>query len=226
MAAENPSTGPGWRISRIRQDHTVARDRGPAEQDRLARRVDHQRSGWRSGGYADGAGHPAWKRKRSLGGCFCCRFSDLMDSAERLRAHEPDVILAEPVGSCIDISATVLQPIKRYYGDRYRLAPFTVLVDPQRAHELLAPAARILMSPTSSRTSLPRRIWSASVRPICTLNFRSCQARRPCASAPRRAREFRSGCGKCSPGPAPLGAACSKTSTTSNMRRPRLPWAG
>jgi len=76
-----------------------------------------------------------------VGGCFCCRFSDLIDSAERLRAHDPDVILAEPVGSCIDISATVLQPIKRYYGDRYRLAPFTVLVDPQRAHELLAPDA-------------------------------------------------------------------------------------
>ena len=75
------------------------------------------------------------------GGCFCCRFSDLMDSAERLRAHGPDVILAEPVGSCIDISATVLQPIKRFYGDRYRLAPFTVLVDPQRAQELLAPGA-------------------------------------------------------------------------------------
>ncbi len=57
------------------------------------------------------------------GGCFCCRFSDLIDSAERLRAHHPDVILAEPVGSCIDISATVLQPIKRFYGDRFRLAP-------------------------------------------------------------------------------------------------------
>ena len=75
------------------------------------------------------------------GGCFCCRFSDLIDSVERLCAHNPDVILAEPVGSCIDISATVLQPIKRLYGDRYRLAPFTVLVDPQKARELLAPDA-------------------------------------------------------------------------------------
>src|SRR6266700_325943 len=76
-----------------------------------------------------------------VGGCFCCRFSDLMDSAERLRAHKPDVILAEPVGSCIDISATVLQPIRKFYRDRYRLAPFTVLVDPGRARELLAPDA-------------------------------------------------------------------------------------
>ncbi|MGA2273472.1 MAG: GTP-binding protein [Bryobacteraceae bacterium] len=75
------------------------------------------------------------------GGCFCCRFSDFLDAADRLRAYEPDVILAEPVGSCIDIVATVLQPLAEYYRDRYRLAPFTVLVEPQRARELLAPDA-------------------------------------------------------------------------------------
>lgn len=72
------------------------------------------------------------------GGCFCCRFSDLVNAAERLRAYDPDVILVEPVGSCIDISATVLQPLKQLYGDRFRLAPYTVLVDPQRVAELLA----------------------------------------------------------------------------------------
>lgn len=76
-----------------------------------------------------------------VGGCFCCRFSDLIGAADRLRAHNPDVILAEPVGSCIDISATVLQPMKRFYSESYRLAPFTVLVDPQRAHEMLTPGA-------------------------------------------------------------------------------------
>ena len=66
------------------------------------------------------------------GGCFCCRFSDLIDAAERLRAHSPDVIFAEAVGSCTDISATTLQPLKLYYSDRFRLAPYTVLVDPER----------------------------------------------------------------------------------------------
>jgi hypothetical protein len=76
-----------------------------------------------------------------VGGCFCCRFSDFVHAAERLREHKPEVILVEPVGSCIDISSTVLQPIKRLYGDRFRLAPFTVLVDPERAAELLAPDA-------------------------------------------------------------------------------------
>jgi hypothetical protein len=72
------------------------------------------------------------------GGCFCCRFSDLIDAADRLRAHEPDVIFAEAVGSCTDISATTLQPLKLHYGREFRLAPYSVLIDPQRALELSA----------------------------------------------------------------------------------------
>lgn len=72
------------------------------------------------------------------GGCFCCRFSDLIDAAERLRAHSPDVIFAEALGSCTDISATTLQPLKLYYSPRFRLAPYTVLVDPGRAREIAA----------------------------------------------------------------------------------------
>jgi len=75
------------------------------------------------------------------GGCFCCRFSDLVDRAEELRAYSPDVIFAEPVGSCTDISSTTLKPLARDYGDHFRLAPFTVLVDPERARALLDPGA-------------------------------------------------------------------------------------
>lgn len=70
------------------------------------------------------------------GGCFCCRFTDLLSSMERLRVHRPDVIFAEPVGSCTDIAATVLRPLLEY-REVYRLAPLTVLVDPQRAVSLL-----------------------------------------------------------------------------------------
>jgi Ni2+-binding GTPase involved in maturation of urease and hydrogenase len=70
------------------------------------------------------------------GGCFCCRFSDLLSGMDKLRAHHPDVIFAEPVGSCTDIAATVLRPLQNY-RENYRLAPFTVLVDPQRAEALL-----------------------------------------------------------------------------------------
>lgn len=70
------------------------------------------------------------------GGCFCCRFSDLVHALERMRAYEPDVIFAEPVGSCADISATLLHPLEEH-GMHYRLALYSVLVDPERARELL-----------------------------------------------------------------------------------------
>jgi hypothetical protein len=70
------------------------------------------------------------------GGCFCCRFSDLIEASVRLRAYSPDVIFAEAVGSCTDISATTLQPLKFYYSGDFQLAPYTVLVDPARAKEL------------------------------------------------------------------------------------------
>jgi Ni2+-binding GTPase involved in maturation of urease and hydrogenase len=69
------------------------------------------------------------------GGCFCCRLSDLMSLIEELRARDVDVIFAEPVGSCTDISATVFGPLREEFA-RYRIAPFTVLVDPSRATEM------------------------------------------------------------------------------------------
>jgi len=72
------------------------------------------------------------------GGCFCCRFPDLVGALEDLTSQlDPNVILCEPVGSCTDISATVLQPLKELYRQQYRLAPFTVLLDPQRTIEAL-----------------------------------------------------------------------------------------
>jgi Ni2+-binding GTPase involved in maturation of urease and hydrogenase len=68
------------------------------------------------------------------GGCFCCRFTSLTDAADRLtRQSRPDVFLAEPVGSCTDLRATVQYPLRRLYGDDYRVAPLSVLVDPLRA---------------------------------------------------------------------------------------------
>jgi hypothetical protein len=67
------------------------------------------------------------------GGCFCCLFSDLLEAAEALRAHSPDVIFAEPVGSCVDLSATVVRPLASLYAVRWRVAPLTVLVDPEFA---------------------------------------------------------------------------------------------
>jgi|SRR4051812_113458 len=72
------------------------------------------------------------------GGCFCCRFTSLTDAAERLtRDARPDVFLAEPVGSCTDLKATVQYPLRRLYGREYRVAPLSVLVDPARAARVL-----------------------------------------------------------------------------------------
>lgn len=73
-----------------------------------------------------------------VGGCFCCRFDDLVEQAEALieRAHV-DVILAEPVGSCTDLVATVCRPLRMKYGEALDIKPFTVMVDPLRARELL-----------------------------------------------------------------------------------------
>lgn len=69
------------------------------------------------------------------GGCFCCRFSELIRIADQLRAYSPDVIFAEPVGSCTDLSATILQPIQQAYSDTFQLAPLTVLIDPSRIQD-------------------------------------------------------------------------------------------
>ncbi len=72
------------------------------------------------------------------GGCFCCRFNSLVDAADRLTAEtKPDVIVAEPVGSCTDLIATVSYPLRRIYGDRFTIAPLSVLVDPTRAARIL-----------------------------------------------------------------------------------------
>ncbi len=75
------------------------------------------------------------------GGCFCCRFSGLIEAVERIRQHAPAVIFAEAVGSCTDISATTLRPLQMDYPELVRLAPFSVLVDPERARQLTAPEA-------------------------------------------------------------------------------------
>jgi type II secretory pathway component PulM len=72
------------------------------------------------------------------GGCFCCRFSDLMHAAEKLARFQPEIIFAEPVGSCVDLSATILQPLKAYYSRVYSIAPLTVLLDPSAASQVFS----------------------------------------------------------------------------------------
>ena len=68
------------------------------------------------------------------GGCFCCRFNSLVDAAQKLAEQSrPEVFIAEPVGSCTDLVATVTYPLRRLYGGNFTVAPVSVLVDPVRA---------------------------------------------------------------------------------------------
>jgi G3E family GTPase len=70
-------------------------------------------------------------------GCFCCKFDELIAHMEKIMAHEPDVLLGEPVGSCTDFVATVANPIKIHYKDEFRFAPFSTMVDPHRVREFM-----------------------------------------------------------------------------------------
>ena len=70
------------------------------------------------------------------GSCFCCNFPGFMKAIESLIDSGANLIVAEPVGSCTDLSATILQPIKDQFPD-LDLAPLTVLVDPIRLKEAL-----------------------------------------------------------------------------------------
>lgn len=82
--------------------------------------------------YAGSLGLPC---DQVTGGCFCCRFPDLVEAAGRLLEDRPDVIFAEAVGSCTDIVATTLRPLLRDHHDRFRIAPLTVVLNPQRAFD-------------------------------------------------------------------------------------------
>lgn len=72
------------------------------------------------------------------GSCFCCNFNGFVDAIKNLRTDiEADVILAEPVGSCADLSATIVNPLKKFYNTELLVSPLTVLVDPIRLKSIL-----------------------------------------------------------------------------------------
>lgn len=72
------------------------------------------------------------------GSCFCCNFDGLMGTIEKLgHDHRPDVILAEPVGSCTDLVATVVQPLKRLFEAEFSIAPYCVILKPSHGSRVL-----------------------------------------------------------------------------------------
>lgn len=81
------------------------------------------------------------------GACFCCSFDDLVSTADLL-SHDnvPDVLLAEPVGSCTDLVATVILPLQQLLGARFELAPFGVILKPSHGSRILDVEAGSLRS--------------------------------------------------------------------------------
>lgn len=72
------------------------------------------------------------------GACFCCKFDDLVDTVASLGKEQlPDVVIAEPVGSCTDLVATVIEPLKNLHGDQFTLSPFVVLLKPEHGLKIL-----------------------------------------------------------------------------------------
>jgi Ni2+-binding GTPase involved in maturation of urease and hydrogenase len=85
------------------------------------------------------------------GACFCCRFDDLVGRVEVLRdTARPDVILAEPVGSCTDLVATVVQPLKDLHGEHFQVAPYVVLFKPSHGLPILRNEAAAGFSPKAA----------------------------------------------------------------------------
>src|SRR5579864_7405661 len=114
---------------------------------RLARRFTDQgkRVGLISNDQSSGLVDTALLRSKGFpveeipGGCFCCRFNSLVEAAKRLTAESrPEVFIAEPVGSCTDLVATVTYPLRKMYGSEFTIAPLSVMVDPIRALRMLS----------------------------------------------------------------------------------------
>ena len=72
------------------------------------------------------------------GACFCCKFDDLVETVARLtKSERPNIVIVEPVGSCTDLVATVVEPLRHFHGDLYDIAPMIVLVKPEHGLRIL-----------------------------------------------------------------------------------------
>ncbi|MFW6336321.1 MAG: cobalamin biosynthesis protein P47K [Phycisphaeraceae bacterium] len=71
---------------------------------------------------------------------FLLRFSRADAGDRRVGAgggRGPDVVLAEPVGSCTDLVSTVIRPLLDRHGNRIELGPYPVLLKPAHARQAL-----------------------------------------------------------------------------------------
>jgi G3E family GTPase len=115
------------------------------------------------------------------GSCFCCNFNGFVDAVQSLDKQGAKIIIGEPVGSCTDLSATIMNPVKKFQSD-WKLAPLSVLVDPKRLPEIfgkeksvvdpdalyimqlqLAEADRILVSKSDTLSDAEKKDIQASL---------------------------------------------------------------
>ena len=72
------------------------------------------------------------------GACFCCHFDELTATVADLgQDQRPDVVIAEPVGSCTDLVATVIQPLRGLHRDEIDVAPYGVILKPSHGRRIL-----------------------------------------------------------------------------------------
>jgi G3E family GTPase len=73
------------------------------------------------------------------GSCFCCNFVGLINAMEEVKIEaDADVIIAEPVGSCTDLSATLVQPLKQMIYHELLVSPLSVMADPLHLTDILS----------------------------------------------------------------------------------------
>jgi G3E family GTPase len=85
------------------------------------------------------------------GACFCCNFNQFTKTVATLEEKEhPDVVLAEPVGSCTDLVATVIQPLAQLYPQKFSIAPYGVILKPSHGRRILGGGENAGFSPKAA----------------------------------------------------------------------------
>ncbi|MEK6246589.1 MAG: cobalamin biosynthesis protein P47K, partial [Planctomycetales bacterium] len=85
------------------------------------------------------------------GACFCCKFDDLVETVSQLSEDAtPDILLAEPVGSCTDLVATVIEPLSQLHGAQYEVGRLAVLLKPEHGQRILRNDSQLGFSPKAA----------------------------------------------------------------------------
>src|SRR6478752_5414777 len=85
------------------------------------------------------------------GACFWCNFNKLTETVGQLeKSARPDIVLAEPVGSCTDLVATVIRPLQQLFSTQFDVAPYAVLLKPSHGSRILRGQAKGGFSPQAA----------------------------------------------------------------------------